>query len=229
MAQNDGPTKRILYVLELLLANGPMTLAEVTEQCAFSRAAVWRALDTLRATGWVRMRLGDNAYTLRPAMLQKMSDTGMGLQPPEGVPALMADLEKQEQADVCLGGFDGDRFRIVESTNKQDYKTSNVSLIHEGLALAAQSILPKTKLVRVLRAYVETCPEPERRSIEDGSHAQRLRSINMRGNVSWNHGTGLAMPLAWEGQVFSLRFRSKAESALSVAALTEAIRTLNVL
>lgn len=226
MAQNDGPTKRILYVLELLLANGPMTLAEVSEQCAFSRAAVWRALDTLRATGWVRMRLGDNAYALRPAMLKKMSDTGMGLQPPESVTALMSRLEKQESVSACLGGFDGDSFRILESTNKQDYKAPKVPLVRDGLALAAQSILPKTKLVRVLRDYVETCPEPERRSIEDGSHAQRLRSIKMRGYVSLNHGTGVAVPLALEGQIFSVRVRSKDESNLNVATLIAAIAKL---
>lgn len=220
MTGKDGPTRRILHVLDLLRCNGPMTLAEVAGKCSFSRAAVWRALDTLREMGWVRMRLGDHAFvmlaekTLRPP--------GLAADFPDALrwATEMQRMERAHNAHVSIGGFiGGARFRILESTERGDYAAADVSLVHDGIALAAQAALKKVDLVRILRSHVAHCPLDERQIIEDGRHAERLQIIARRGYYLSPEGTELAFPLEMDGAALALRVRAKSESPLAARPL----------
>ena len=57
----DGPSLRMLEVLEGVCRLGPVTLADLVGHLGIPRGAVWRALAVLRQKGRVRRRSGDNA------------------------------------------------------------------------------------------------------------------------------------------------------------------------
>ncbi|MBF9048304.1 helix-turn-helix domain-containing protein [Rhodobacterales bacterium LSUCC0031] len=220
MTVKDGPTKRILHVLDLLLRNGPMTLAEVARNCSFSRAAAWRALDTLRDAGWVRMRLGDNAFVILAKRSTPSSERPVDFQGASEIATHMQALEREYGAHICVGAFiDGTKFTILESTDRTEYALRNISLVHEGLTLVAQAVLSKIDLVRILRAYAQTCPLAERHMIEDGRHAAQLSDIRNQGYfLSDDHGE-IAFALRLHGHMIALKIRSKTESPLAARQL----------
>ena len=220
MTVKDGPTKRILHVLDLLQRNGPMTLAEVTRHCSFSRAAVWRALDTLREMGWVRMRLGDYAFVILAEKTMPRPAQHVDFPGALELVSHMQFLEKEHGAHVCIAGFGGGTgLRVLESTERNDYGLRAISLVQDGLALAAQAMLTKVDLVLILRAYVPNCPPYERRMIEDGRHAEQLSTIRKRGYFLSEDHVEMAFPLSLHGQVMALRLRAKTESPIAARAL----------
>lgn len=227
MNNSDGPTKRILFVLELLYKNGPMTLAAAAQHCSFSRAAVWRALDTLREMGWVRMRLGDNAFVLLSDKFYPNSNLHFGFPMAEKIVAVMQHLEKDQAAHVCLGAFiDGFGLRVLESTRRESYASGQPSLVNDGLAVAAQIFLGRKEIVVLLRDYMTRCPRSDRRMIEDGTHGKRLNEIRTRGYLLSDDSTEVVVPLRLAQRALALRVRAKSESLLSVSRLLAAVQTI---
>lgn len=212
MSGKDGPTRRVLQVLRMVSFYGPITLSALCEKCAFSRAAIWRALDVLRAEGWVRMRLGDNAYVMREDCANQLQQGSIDYPFALDISTFMAKLADQFDVHVALVGFDdSDTFKIFESTDRADYADHSFSLVEDPAAVAAQLTVEKTRLVKILRIFLATCAYDERYAIESGQHAATLRTYQQSRVVWGNSHNMVAIPAQiaeQSGLAFAIRKKS---------------------
>ncbi len=192
----DAPTQRILIIAEAISRHGPITLAQLTDRLQISRGAIWRALDTLRTMGWVRMRLGDNAYEIRSTMIDSFQHGHKSLPVIEQIAPLIARVLDVGPVHVDIGCFtESGVFQIVESTRKV-LPIAPLALCSDELALAVQLSLSPQILVGHLRTYMTIAPSEERRIITSGTHSRHLASLR-DGRIVWQHDRlALSFPLA---------------------------------
>lgn len=182
----DAPTQRILVVAETIAQFGPITLPELNLRLGFSRGAIWRAIDTLRARGWVRMRGGDNAYEMVYNKVQFFATNH------QSNPVLTRLLPAFDQlaalgpVHVDIGQFvQTGVFRVIESTRKAAYSAPPLSLVDDDLAIAAQLGLSPQILVGHLRSYIVDATEDERRLVTSGAHG-RMIARQREGGMLWH-------------------------------------------
>lgn len=192
----DGHADRLLDILEALSRHAPATLAALVERTGLPRGAVWRALDVLRAKGWVRMRHGDRAFELRApvaALFQQAKTTRPEV---EAAMPLFERLAALPCVHVDLGLFTapGD-FRIVETTRKDGYDRRPLSLTDDDIAIVAQVYLSPPVTVRHLKSFMERASNEERQVIASGEHARSLRRLRDTGQLSQDDGAAVALGL----------------------------------
>ncbi len=197
----DAPTLRILLVAEAIADDGPLTLVELTQKLKFSRGAIWRALDTLRGQGWVRMRAGDSAFEMCSALVARLSNARPSLPALEANLHLFQRLAATGPVHVDFGHFpETGRFSIVESTRKSAYTAAHLSLVDDDLAIAAQLTLPPPVLVTHLRAFMVTAPEDQRRVITSGEHGRSIAKLRDIGHLWADDRSVIAISLRdWPG------------------------------
>ena len=211
MNKKDGPTARVLEVLDIVARKGPLTLNEITISCSFSRAAIWRALNVLRLKGWVRMRLGDNAFELVAEQAMQIAAGHRSFAHAQDVSDLLERLEQAFGVNVALGGFgrSSTAVTLMESTKKTDYRERAPNLLYDSLAIAAQLQLDRAVAVGVIRSYFDHCDDYDRRYIEQGKHSAALRNYARVGFVLVNKGAELSIPVVLSGQVgFGIRSKT---------------------
>lgn len=191
----DAPTQRILIIAETIARYGPITLAQLTERLQFSRGAIWRAVSTMRAQGWVRMRLGDNAYELRSGFLNLFSNAHHALPQMDLLEPLMVQAAKAGPVFVDLGHFtQAGMCKVIETTRKT-LPLGNLSLCDDDLAIAAQLQMTPKDLVTHLRTYITFATEDERRIITSGEHGRHLARLRDKGVVWLDDRTSVAFPI----------------------------------
>lgn len=200
----DAPTQRILIIAETIARYGPITLGQLTERLQFSRGAIWRAVSTMRAQGWVRMRLGDNAYEMRRGFLDRLSQARPSLPEIDYFESLMLHAAKAGAVYVDLCNFSQTGLcKIVETTRKQ-MPNGNLSLCDDDLAIAAQLQMTPKDLVTHLRSYIVVASDEERRIITSGEHGRHLARLRDKGAVWLDDRTSVAFPI--KGHIgFALR------------------------
>jgi hypothetical protein len=204
----DAPTQRILTVIEMIAMRGPITLPEL---CAalplISRAAVWRAVDTLRAQGWVRMRAGDNAYEMRREMADRLARGHHSMPEVEAIAPIRDRIGAMGPVHVELGGFvDTGVFKVLESTRKSHYRMpqDQPSLVDDDLAIAAQLTVPPPNLVLHLRAYLIKARNDERQIITSGEHGRAIAKLRDVGYLWLDDRSAISISLP-EFRGFALR------------------------
>lgn len=191
----DAPTQRILIIAETIARYGPITLAQLTERVQFSRGAIWRAVSTMRAQGWVRMRLGDNAYEMRSGFIGLMSGAHHALAEMDHLEPLMTQAAKAGAVYVDLCHFPQlGQCKIIETTRKQ-MPNGLLSLCDDDLAIAAQLQMTPKDLVTHLRSFIIFASEEERRIITSGEHGRHLARLRDQGAVWLDDGTAVAFPI----------------------------------
>lgn len=200
----DAPTQRILIIAETIARYGPITLAQLTERVQFSRGAIWRAVSTMRAQGWVRMRLGDNAYEMRSGFLAVFSNAHRALPEMDLLEPLMVQVAKAGAVYVDLCHFPQiGHCKIIETTRKQ-MPSGYLSLCDDDLAIAAQLQMTPKDLVMHLRSFITIASEEERRTITSGEHGRHLARLRDQGAVWLDDRTAVAFPI--KGHIgFALR------------------------
>lgn len=192
----DAPTQRILIIAETIARHGPITLAQLVDQLQFSRGAIWRAINTMRDMGWVRMRMGDNAYEIRKTMVDLFMHGHQSLAEVEEMSPLIAQVMAAGPAHIDLGRFtETGVFRIVETTRKPA-PTAALSLCDDDLAIAAQLALTPQILVGHLRAFMAVARDDQRRMITSGEHGRMLAGLRDNRIIWHDDGTSVAFPLA---------------------------------
>ncbi len=191
----DAPTQRILIIAETIARHGPITLAQLTERVQFSRGAIWRAVSTMRAQGWVRMRLGDNAYEMRSAFIGLMSGAHYAMPQMQLLEPLMLQAAKAGAVYVDLCHFpEMGLCKILETTRKH-MPSGALSLCDDDLAIAAQLRMTPKDLVTHLRTYITFASEEERRIITSGEHGRHLARLRDAGAVWLDDRTAVAFPI----------------------------------
>lgn len=192
----DAPTQRILIVAEMISQFGPITLPELTQRLGFSRGAIWRAIDTLRARGWVRMRAGDSAYEMDFTKTRALAQGHASNPAVAPLLALFDELAALGPVHVDIGQFvDTGVFRVVESTRKAAYAAAPLSLVDDDLAIAAQLPLSPQVLVGHLRSYIVDAPEDERRVVTSGAHGRAIAKLRDIGHVWMADRSAVAIAL----------------------------------
>jgi hypothetical protein len=192
----DAPTQRILIVAETISQFGPITLPELTERLGFSRGAIWRAIDTLRARGWVRMRAGDSAYEMEFSKTRALANGHASNPALAPLLPLFAQLASLGPVHVDIGQFvDTGVFRIVESTRKAAYSGAPLSLVDDDLAIAAQLPLSPQVLVGHLRSYIVDATEEERRVVTSGVHGRVIARLREVGHIWMEDRSAISIAL----------------------------------
>ena len=196
-ADEDRHAFRFVDIVEALARHAPVTLAGLVERTGLPRGAVWRALDVLRARGWVRMRHGDRAYELRAPVAALFSQARTSRPEVEAAMPLFERLTGIPHVHVDLGLFTalGD-FRIVETTRRDGYDRRPLSLTDDDIAVVAQLHLSPPQLVRHLKAFMERATGEERQVIASGDHARSLKRLREVGTVSHDDGAVVALASA---------------------------------
>ena len=220
---SDAPTQRILSVIEVISAQGPITLQGICAALPISRAAIWRALDTLRATGWVRMRAGDSAFELRCEVIDRLQKGHRSLPEVDLITPIMDQLAKLAPVHVDLGGFAAKGvFRILESNRKSQgaVPATPLSLVSDPLAIAAQLTLPPDSLLGHLRAYMVDASAEDRRILTTGTHGRRIAELRQTGHIWADDRSHLALSLP-EFPGFALRVVSRRQGRADIAQFTQ--------
>lgn len=193
----DAPTQRILIVAEAISQFGPITLPELTQRLGFSRGAIWRAIDTLRARGWVRMRAGDSAFEIEFARAKSLATAHCSNPDLGPFMPLFQRLADIGPVHVDLGQFvDKGVFRIVESTRKAAYTAPPLSLVDDDLAITAQLSLSPQVLVGHLRAFIVDASEEERRVVTSGAHGRTIAKLRELGQIWMADQSAVCLTLA---------------------------------
>lgn len=221
MAQpdSDAPTQRILSVIEVISAQGPITLQGICAALPISRAAIWRALDTLRATGWVRMRAGDSAFELRHEVIDRLHKGHRSLPEVDLIVPIFDELAGLVPVHIDLGGFTAKGvFRIMESSRKSRATAAAgpLSLVDDPLAIAAQLTLAPDSLLGHLRAYMVEARDEERRILTTGEHGRRIADLREAGHIWADDRSHVALSLA-EFPGFALRVESRSQGRADIA------------
>lgn len=194
MAEDERHAFRFVDIIEALARHAPVTLAGLVERTGLPRGAVWRALDVLRARGWVRMRHGDKAYELRAPVAALFAQARTSRPEVEAAMPLFERLTAIPHVHVDLGMFTAlGEFRIVETTRRDGYDRRPLSLTDEDIAVVAQLHLSPPQLVRHLKAFMERATGEERQVISSGEHARSLKRLRDVGVVSHDDGTVVAL------------------------------------
>ena len=156
------PTVRILLVFEAVVRNGPITLNELEKCLPMPRAAIWRRLNSLRKHGWLRMRLGDNAFELSEEMYCLIQSARFADISVQKLRPLLKEIVKYKIFHVDVGMFQTLGHFLLVETNRKDAQTDRtLSLIYEPMAIFALLNLPQKRALKHLEEYrkIATCDE----------------------------------------------------------------------
>lgn len=183
---STNPTERILLTLEAVCITGPVTLTELVDKLPFSRAAIWRALNTLRARGWIKMRNGDNRFELTGTLKALVGEQGRFFPDETTIQSFISDVRKLLPVQVDVVGFQNDlEFSVFESSRADGY-SHEFSVIDDGACLAAQCNMPVLKVEKLIVDYLKTCDASDREWITQGKHASAISSIKKQ-MVYWEY------------------------------------------
>jgi hypothetical protein len=167
----------------------------LTAQLGISRASVWRLVATLRARGWVRMRLGDQKIELSYRIDQIFSKAHFSDEEFEPFFAHICELSKDTDAAFDFIAFEGmGQLALIETTQRNHTNVLGcVSLVNDPVAIALQIACAPTKLVRHLRAYVEVAPKQDVARIESGCHYRTIKEAQCP--IWEDYGASLCVPV----------------------------------
>lgn len=181
-----NPTERILLTLEAVCLFGPINLTDLAKNLEFSRAAIWRALDTLRARGWIKMRNGDNKFELT-GVLKALTQDRERFSPNEtSIQSFISNVRRFLPVHVDVVGFQNNlEFSVFDSSRTDGY-SHEFSVIDDGACLAAQCNMPTSMVEKIVGGYLETCDASDREWITQGNHAAALCSLKEQ-MVYWEY------------------------------------------
>ncbi|MGV6840739.1 MAG: hypothetical protein ACWA40_11170 [Planktomarina sp.] len=210
----DNPTHRALIVYESLSLHGPQTLAQLDMRLdSISRMAIHRGLTHLRQMGWVRMRRGDNAWTVTPHLADKARHTPQRL--PWYVDTALPAVPKS--CDLAIGKFTAlGVFEVIEASGPlRDDAPLNLAL--DPAPQVALSVIEVPDALRHVQAWMPDASSKDRAWIVAGQLNVRLRRLR-RDGLFWSHkDRRCALPLIHGDLVGAVQI-----SAKSVEAKTEA-------
>ncbi len=190
-----APTERVLIIVECLAAKAPLSLGELAALTSFSKAAVWRCVDTLRARGWVRMRLGDHKIELTHRVDQTFSQAHFSDEEFEPLFSFMAELEENRGTGVELVTFTSSgTLAVIERTMRTKTEAQcDISLVSDAVAFAAQLACTATRLAKHLSSFVAFAPFEDAQRITSGEHARNLAT--MACPIWEEHGVSICVPI----------------------------------
>lgn len=214
--QNNSPhcgKPRLILVFHAVVVYGPVTLQQLTQKLPVPRASIWRALDTLRDAGWIRMRLGDKAFEMSHDISQAWVNANATLPGVVQIVDLVRPFGEGGNINIEIGMFtDVGRFEIVETTRKTGYTAPPLSLTDDMIAIAGQLALPPSLLQRHVRAFLEASSPEERCVVTSGEHNKLLRNLKHQA-VIWNDDNDTAcLPMpsaAHTGLAVQLELKTK--------------------
>lgn len=180
-----NPTARILLVADTLSLHGPLTLDEMQARLGFSRAAVWRALTTLRTMNWVRMRNGDNAYLVQRALMEQFVRARHSHEASDTIERIFLKVKEFGDFTIEFGAFDAlGHCTVVETSKKDGYADVERSMTDDDIAIAAQLTFDPKQLVMHLKAFCEMASDEEGMQVRSGEHNVVLRKVAQT-NLIW--------------------------------------------
>lgn len=208
---SGAPTERILIVIECIAVAGPISLGQLTEIVGISRAAVWRLVATLRARGWVRMRLGDQKVELTHRVDKLFAQAQFSDEEFEDFFRTMADFEQSHDMTLELAAFRSNgHLTGLETTLRSRARETveGVELLNDELALAVQMACTRPKLLRHLMAYSARASLAERTRIESGDHRSYIERLV--GPIWAEDKESLCLPIVGpKGSPAAIRITSK--------------------
>lgn len=226
-SQNGTP--RLIVVFHAVVLYGPITLPQLTKELGIPRASIWRALDTLRQAGWIRMRLGDKAFEVSHDISKVLGNANVTLPGIAQIVNLVRPLSEGGNINVEIGMFtDLGRFEIVETSQKTGYTAPPLSLTDDLIAIAGQLALLPSTLLRHVSAFLEVSNPEERRVVTSGEHGEMLRDLKHQ-TVIWNGDNDTAclpMPCATNTGL-AVQLELKVKSKLKAVAFMEDVDILS--
>lgn len=193
---SESTTQRLLLVAEAIGRYGPVTLKRLCETLPFHRSSIWRAAAALKAQGWVRMRLGDNAFELTRTFDLRLASYHFAQFSIEGAESAIEMIQSEGIffAELCQFIAPG-QFMMIESARRTAEHEGLRSLVWDSAALAAQLTMTPTARRQHLKAYIARASITEREIINSGEHESTLRRHENEG-VIWSPDE-LAVSLPW--------------------------------
>ncbi|PZX37028.1 DNA-binding IclR family transcriptional regulator [Roseinatronobacter thiooxidans] len=198
ISEHNSPTLRLLLVFEAIGTHGPITLKHLADILPIHRSSIWRATNTLKARGWVRMRLGDHAFELTGRLGTLLTDFHFAAADIDGAAGLIHEIVQVRSLHVEFCQFVATgKFVMIESSYRSVEREGLRSLVSDSAALAAQIAMSAPERDTHLDAYCKQASEIEREIIASGEHQKTLRNYANTG-VVWNTDL-LAVSLPWIG------------------------------
>lgn len=207
-----SPSSRVLLAVERIATRGPLTYEELRRDLGMSKTATWRLVETLKQSGWVRLRHGGRAIEL-DHRLDDLFAT-----------AHFADPEFAAVADVMMAIADDHavhldlfvmnakgQLDLHETTRRMTAAAHPIDTQDETVWLAVQSAMSRQQLERHLQQVAETI-EPEALRQMRGM-LQRLRAGNAPGHYWANDGKYLVVSVRGAmGTAAALRFSPRSST-----------------
>lgn len=182
----DKPTQRALIIYETLLLEGSQTLHQLdTRFNNISRMGLHRALTHLRDQGWVRMRWGDNAWSITPKLID-LQAVGPRFS------RLPADLDKvlptlPAGLDLAVFHFaDLGQFEVIEFRGATFQDTSVVNLVQDLPAQLALALSDPGMALRHLQQWLIHADPADRKQVTSGQFNTRLKRLRQT-RAYWTH------------------------------------------
>lgn len=196
VASPASPTLRVLKVAETVAKHGPVTHKELCAHLSISRAAIWRALKVLRDNGWVRMRLGDNAFEIDSELTRRFvaADTSGAFM--RSVAPIMREIADAGPFHVEVGCFQQDGiFKIIEATYRGKISSHALSMVDDDIVIAAQLEMPMSRVRQHLSVFQTFATREELQVIRNNEHNCCLNSARAE-KVVWSLGEdSFSLPL----------------------------------
>lgn len=176
-----APSYRVLLVMDTIGEHGPISLNNLCKRLPnVSRAGIWRAVAMLRDYGWVRSRLSDNAFELTSQLDFKLANAYFAHEATQRAVVKIQKHLAQGATQVTVGTFIAPgQLVIIESTQMDAQIGVPLSLVFDDFALAAQSKMDQTVLLKHLTAYINRSdlPVEEVNIIKTGQHLKGLQEL----------------------------------------------------
>lgn len=174
--------ERLLLVFELIAKLGPIGLEGLTCASLLPRVSVWRAANSLRAWGWVRMRRCDGCFEVT-SHFNALADQ---MHVAEKEASIFDNIVKTEsvfsKVHISLGVLTRfGSFEIIDSTRRKRFSELKYSLVFDILPLAALSVCTSNEIAKHLLAYAKYGTKDEVHSISSGEALAEVLKIKKSG------------------------------------------------
>lgn len=157
MTKLNQSIQRAIALLNILSAESPLGLIEISRRSGLHKSTVHRVLQTLLSEGWIYRRQGDDKFQVSAnAPLLKTTITA---QQRVGECVGRTLIQLQQQTDdwpLVVSMLDGVRMQVVETSG-----TSQRLKLYDDV----MEFRPHILWSAMGRAYLSFCPEQERRQI----------------------------------------------------------------
>lgn len=205
-----SPSSRVLLAVETIAKHGPMTYEALRVALGMSKTATWRLVETLKQSGWVRLRQGGREIEL-DHRLDDLFATAHFADPEF---ALVADAmcavaeSRAVHLDLFVVNSKGE-LDLHETTRRITSAAQPIDTQDETVWLAVRGAMSRPQLERHLQQVAETIAPEALRQIR--STMQRHRAGNAPGYHFATEGRFLVVSVRGAmGTAAALRFSPRA-------------------